>query len=114
MDTLISSINGGSVHNAIPRESVCELLVPKEKRDEAIKILEEWKIKTLTEKQKNEPNMQITISGTSENKVLTKKRSDYICNLLYEIPHGAISFSKEIEGLVQTSNNLAVVKSSEV
>jgi dipeptidase D len=113
MNTLISSINGGSVHNAIPRESVCELLVPKEKRDEAVKILEEWKIKTLTEKQKNEPNMKITISRTSENKVLTKKRSDSICNLLYEIPHGAISFSKEIEGLVQTSNNLAVVKSSE-
>jgi len=111
MDTLISSINGGSVHNAIPRETVCDLLVPEEKKDEAVKILEEWKMKML--KENIEPNMKITISEISENKALTKKRSDSICNLLYEIPHGAISFSKEIEGLVQTSNNLAVVKSSE-
>jgi len=113
MDLLIRSVNGGSVHNAIPREAICNFLVPKEKRDEAIKILKEWKIKTLTEEQKNEPNMKITISRTSENKTLTKKQSDSILSLLNEIPHGPISFSKEIEGLVQTSNNLAVVKSGE-
>ena len=112
MDLLVSSINGGSVHNAIPREVVCDLSVPKEKRDEAVKVLEEWKMKTLSEEQ-NEQGMRIAISKIDETNTLTKEQSNSICSLLHEIPHGPISFSKEIEGLVQTSNNLAVVKSSE-
>jgi len=112
VDLLIGSINGGSVHNAIPREAVCDILVLKNKRNEAITILEEWKMKTLDKEKKNEPTMKIGVSEISENKALTKKQSDSILSLLNEIPHGPISFSKEIEGLVQTSNNLAVVKSS--
>ncbi|MCG3223995.1 MAG: M20/M25/M40 family metallo-hydrolase, partial [Candidatus Heimdallarchaeota archaeon] len=38
------------------------------------------------------------------------EQSANICLLLSELPHGMISMSLEIEGLVQTSNNLAVVK----
>jgi len=113
VDLLIGSINGGSVHNAIPREAVCDILVLKNKRNEAITILEEWKMKTLDKEKENEPTMKIGISEIDETKALTKEQTDSLLNLLYEVPHGPISFSKEIEGLVQTSNNFAVVKSSE-
>ena len=112
VDLLIGSINGGSVHNAIPREAVCDILVLKNKRNEAITILEEWKMKTLDKEKKNEPRMRIAISKIDETKTLTKEQTDSLLNLLYEVPHGPISFSKEIEGLVQTSNNLAIVKNS--
>ena len=112
VDLLIGSINGGSVHNAIPREAVYDILVPKNKRNEAITILEEWKMKTLDKEKENEPTMKIDISEIDETKALPKEQTDSLLNLLYEVPHGPISFSKEIEGLVQTSNNLAVVKSS--
>jgi len=113
MDTLISSINGGSVHNAIPRECVCDFLVLKEKIDEAVKILEDWKMRIIEKNKKNEPEMKIVISEISKTEAIIREQSDSILNLLNEVPHGPLSFSKEMEGLVQTSNNLAVVKSGE-
>ncbi|MHA1827605.1 MAG: M20/M25/M40 family metallo-hydrolase, partial [Candidatus Heimdallarchaeaceae archaeon] len=35
-----------------------------------------------------------------------------LCSFLSEVPHGVISYSEEIKDLVQTSNNLAIIKSS--
>ena len=111
MDLLISRFDGGSIWNAIPKEAECNFLVPADKKDEAIEILEKWR--TLTEEQKNEPNMKIVLSEIDETQSYTKKQSEYICDLLLKIPHGPISWSKQIKKFVQTSNNLAIVKSRE-
>jgi len=111
MDLLISRFDGGSVGNAIPKEAECDFLVPTDKKDEAIKILEKWR--TLTEEQRNEPNMKIVVSEIDEIEAYTREQSEGICDLLSKVPHGPISWSKQIEGLVQTSNNLAIVKSGE-
>jgi len=76
MDTLISSINGGSVHNAIPRECVCDFLVLKEKIDEAVKILEDWKMRIIEKNKKNEPEMKIVISEISKTEAIIREQSD--------------------------------------
>ncbi|MFX0123961.1 MAG: beta-Ala-His dipeptidase [Candidatus Hodarchaeota archaeon] len=104
-DFHISIINGGSVHNAIPRDAYCEFLVDNA---EAVRqMFNEWG-KQIESYRKNEPKIEVEMCETSQNMCLTSTNS--ILTLLYEIPHGALTFSKSIPDLVETSNNLALVK----
>jgi dipeptidase D len=108
MTIFISSIDGGTVHNAIPRCAACTIIVSQEKKDEAVTILKKWRESAF---QKDEPEMKIDISTIDETRALSC--SDDLLALLREIPYGALSFNEEIDRSVQTSNNLAVVTTGE-
>jgi len=111
INLLLRVINGGTLHNVIPTEAVCEFLVPEEKIEEAINLLENWENDIISKEREKEPDMKIEISEISEEMALTEKKTESILDLLNKIPHGPLAFSKKMEGLVQTSNNLAVVRS---
>lgn len=110
---VLSNIQGGSAHNAIPREAECEILVPRDKFEDAKEILSAWKERKLKEGEDIEPEMKITIRETGRKQGFTPEQTKAIYDLLLKIHHGVHSFSKEIKGLVQTSSNLAVVESKE-
>lgn len=110
IDFQIQDINAGTAHNAIPRECRIELLMPKGQKKEAKKILSSWKEKTLKLGKQTEKEIEITIKEITTKKAMTKTQTQNIVNLLSEVHHGPISYSKEITGLVQTSNNLAIAK----
>ncbi len=109
----LHSIEGGSVHNAIPREATFTVLVPENEKSMAMRTLRQWKISTVQEAHHHEPNIQIDIAESNETNMLLESHSDDLCMFLNEIPYGVLAFSDEIEGLVQTSNNLAIVETGE-
>jgi dipeptidase D len=45
-------------------------------------------------------------------KVFDEKTQRHLVNALYAIPHGVLKMSNDIPGLVETSNNLAVVETA--
>lgn len=108
----IKNINAGTVHNAIPRSFTAEIVFPKEKRKSVKKKLNDWKNKTLTIGREAEPKLKIEIKNSSASKAISNEKTKATLELLDEIFHGPISFSKEITGLVQTSNNLATIKTT--
>ncbi|MFX1286678.1 MAG: beta-Ala-His dipeptidase [Promethearchaeota archaeon] len=104
-DFYICSINGGSAHNAIPRDADCEFLVD---HAEATKqMFYEWG-RQIKSYRINEPKIKVDLQETSIDSCVASTNS--IITLLYEIPHGALAFSEDIPDLVETSNNLALVK----
>jgi len=109
---LINNISGGTVLNAIPSEFSCDFLVPKGNKAMVLKVLNHWKKYASSEMKDIEPKIVVEISEIKlkEGKGFSAEQSTNICSLLYELHHGVISMSSEIEGLVQTSNNVAVVK----
>ncbi len=109
---LINNISGGTVLNAIPSVFACDFLVPKGNKDIVLKVLKHWKKYASSAMKDIEPKIVIEISEIKQKNVkgFPAEQSANICLLLSELPHGMISMSSEIEGLVQTSNNLAVVK----
>jgi len=109
----ISSINGGTVHNAIPRDFVCEFLVNSAHMEGVMKTLKMWKKFATSTMKDLEPKINIDITEIQQEQAFTAKQSADLISLLFEIHHGVISNSKEIEGLVQTSNNLASVKTKD-
>lgn len=112
-DLLINKIQGGTASNSIPREAECSFIIPEKEKEKVLMKLIEWKTHTMEQDQKSEPDMNIIISGTERAMGPSKKKSDALFTLLNEIPHGPLSYNKEIEGLVQTSNNLGVVATHE-
>ncbi|MHA1974891.1 MAG: aminoacyl-histidine dipeptidase [Candidatus Hodarchaeales archaeon] len=103
----ISSIYGGSAHNAIPRDCTAWIIVDKEAGEKIDSIIEEWKNKNDDYFEK-EPNLEVKYKKIMIDTYMEKGLG--IIKLLGEIPHGPLTFSKTIQGLVETSNNLALVK----
>ena len=109
-DIQLSNINAGTAHNAIPRSFIADIVFPKNKKKEIKKKINNWKNKTISIGKKAEANLKIEIKEKNSMQALSKEQTKSTILLLDNIFHGPISFSKEITGLVQTSNNLATVK----
>lgn len=107
---LFASITAGSAYNAIPRDFTCEFLVAKSDEKVVMKHLKQWRKNTLSIAKISEPNIVIDISKENISKAMVNDKTKSILNLLLDIKHGPISYSKEIIGLVQTSSNLAEIK----
>lgn len=107
----LQSLQGGNLHNAIPREASFNFVIPFNQKEELRKNLNLF-ITTLNEEFPNEPELSISLESHSNDQsdVISKKQSDQLLYALFACPHGVISMSKEIENLPETSTNLASVK----
>ncbi|MFX1517708.1 MAG: beta-Ala-His dipeptidase [Promethearchaeota archaeon] len=106
-DFYICSINGGSAHNAIPRNASCEFLV--DNTEGVREIFDDWK-RQIKSYKKNEPKINVNLQETPLDTYISSTNA--VITLLYEIPHGPLAFSNEIVDLVETSNNLALIKTT--
>jgi dipeptidase D len=106
----ISSIDGGSLRNAIPRESKAVCAVPKSQED-AFRTFISGETKALqAEYATTDPSLQITLADTDlPQQLLPKDVQDKLLRVVYACPNGIFRMSPDVEGLVQTSNNLARV-----
>jgi dipeptidase D len=104
------SINGGSKHNAIPRETFSVIRVAKKYVAETIAYVERYNKIVQSEFATVEPTLTVTASETkSKSKVMDKTTTKNLIDSLYAVPNGVIKMSADIPGLVETSTNLAVV-----
>lgn len=111
-DLLISSIEGGSKRNAIPREAEATILLKSAK--EAEKIIKDFEAKLQQEFKTTDPGLKITLSQKSESvsKAFSKAFQKKLVNVLLGLPHGVIAMSPDIPGLVETSTNLATLNTN--
>ena len=107
----LGRFDGGEAANSIPAKAECIVLVPEEAQAGALAVLEQWRRETLSRTRDIEPGLEISIHPDNAKKAFSIEETDTIRRLLTEIPHGARAFSRDIEGLVESSNNLARVRS---
>ena len=107
----IASIQGGSLRNAIPRESVAEVIIA-EVYDEAFvfdmqQIVNEIK----SELQSTEPNLVIAFDKMKSvpAKVMPSIAQFYFVRAMYTAHNGVYRMSADFDNLVETSNNIAKV-----
>ena len=106
----ISSIHGGSLRNAIPRESFAIVSIDKVAKD-AFESEMDQKIAAITlEYSSLEPNMIISISETkTPDMVMELEIQEGITKAIYASLNGVYRMSPDVENLVETSNNIAKV-----
>jgi dipeptidase D len=114
MPLFISEIQGGNKHNAIPREAWATVVMPKGQSGEFLSRLEQQFQGVKAEFKAPEPGMDLSVDDAlPPNTVWSANASRQALYLLVALPHGVVAMSNDIPGLVETSTNLAAVKSSE-
>lgn len=106
----LSRFDGGNLRNAIPREAFAEITVNKLTKESLEKFVKELQPVFHDEFGDLEKNLKIRIKEirTPESVMDTRSRNKLI-KLLSCCPHGVISWSKDMDDLVETSTNLASV-----
>lgn len=106
------SIEGGNKHNAIPREAFAFIAVSDDKADELKKELEERFKEIAFEYKTVEKNAKWNMEKEdADASPVQNEEQEKLLNLIMAHPHGVMAMSQEIENLVETSTNLAIVKS---
>ena len=110
-DLCLSSFDGGNLRNAIAREATAVIAILKEDRAELVKDLESYNIIIRNEYKATEPLLKLSIADCELPEYVIDETCEFdLFNALYACPHGVLAMSQEIEGLVETSTNLASVK----
>ncbi len=106
----IHSVDGGSLRNAIPRESVAIVVIPTSQKGVFYNFVSAFEETVKDEYRSTDPGMQLIAENAEmPANVIDATTQDQILKGIYACPNGIYRMSPEIEGLVQTSNNVARV-----
>lgn len=107
----LAGIEGGDKHNAIPREARATLVVPAPRWAEVSRRLDVGFEGIQAEYVVPEPDIALRVTETDRpTKVWSRATSLRVLRLIVGLPHGVAVMSHDIDGLVETSTNLAAVK----
>ncbi len=107
----LASIEGGNKRNAIPREAWADLYIDPEQIEALKASFKESFDKIFNEFRAVEGEAKFSFEKSEEIKKapLTEDSQKLLINFLISLIHGVISMHPEMEGLVETSTNLAIV-----
>ena len=112
MDVRLAEINGGGMRNAIPRECYAIVVVPTESIADFLAAVSKYENIYKAELKISEPNLGFAAEECAKPKSLIDERvQDDMIDSVYACPNGMIRMSDSMPGLVETSTNLATVKS---
>lgn len=110
-DIALCSIDGGNLRNAIAREAHAVIGIYPEDKEPARILLNHYMTDIENELKHVDPNVQITMMSTDRPATcLSPVWAEKVIWALHACPHGVIGMSHDVEGLVETSTNLASVK----
>jgi dipeptidase D len=106
-------VEGGNKSNAIPRESDALIYVPAANLNKAKKIVATFNATVKAELASVEPDLVVEAEvrkDLAKGKVMKKQQQALLLKTIAGLPHGVMKMSADIPGLVETSTNVAVLK----
>jgi dipeptidase D len=108
----LASIDGGSLRNAIPRESFATVVVPESNAAAFLQFVSELLNIISHELSTTEPGLQILVDPCPlPASLIDGDTTQRLLHAVYACPNGVMRMSADMENLVETSTNLAIVKS---
>ncbi|EHA1125900.1 aminoacyl-histidine dipeptidase [Vibrio navarrensis] len=114
LDMRLIEFRGGSLRNAIPREAFVTVALPEENLNKLAELFEFYTDLLKSELGKVETNL-VTFNqeASSDAQVLLMADQQRLIAALNACPNGVMRMSDEIEGVVETSLNVGVIKTEE-
>lgn len=111
----MASLLGGSLRNAIPRESVAKVVVNQHQSHAFVDALNQLAQDIKLEFATTEPAMEIVVQPIDAvyEAVVPVRVHENLINSVYAAQNGVYRVSADFEDLVETSNNIAKVEVSE-
>jgi len=108
----VSSLEGGSLRNAIPREASAIVVVPSNNAHSFKEFVTGLSLQIAAELKNTEPDLKIKFTAaTLPETIFSPQAIVPVLNAIYACPNGVIRMTDDMPGVVETSNNLAIVKS---
>jgi len=109
-DIQLSTLDGGSLRNAIPRESNATITVPAGVKDNFAAFVHDFAAVLKEEYKSIEAGLTVEVSP-AENPATVMDAAYFpqVLRAIYSAPNGVFRMSPDIEGLVEASSNLARV-----
>lgn len=107
----ISEINGGSLRNAIPRESTAKVIIAAVYDEAFVFDMQQIVNEIKAEFQTTEPNLEVVFEklDTVPATVMPTIAQFYFVRAMYTAHNGVYRMSADFDNLVETSNNIAKV-----
>ncbi|WP_348824580.1 aminoacyl-histidine dipeptidase [Flavobacterium aestuarii] len=108
----ISEINGGSLRNAIPRESTAKVIIASVYDEAFVFDMQQIVNEIKAEFQTTEPNLEVVFEKleTVPATVMPTIAQFYFVRAMYTAHNGVYRMSADFDNLVETSNNIAKVQ----
>lgn len=110
----LAIIEGGNLRNAIPREAFATIVIPEAKKDDFKTFVADFEENAKTMYLAADPGLMITVNSTKMPlHLIDEETQGKFCAAIEESPNGMISMMKDMPEVVETSTNLAIIKSGE-
>lgn len=107
----ISEIEGGSLRNAIPRESFATIVLPENIQEDFKAAFKNWAQIIKDENAYVETKLEINLESIEmPHTIMEKAVQDKILRAIYGAHNGVYAMSAAIPDLVETSNNIARIE----
>ncbi len=107
----VVSFTGGSLRNAIPFEANAEIAVPKENLEAVKNLIDNSFAEIKKEFQESDPSAALYVKeGPAADKFIQGSVMLRALKAILASPHGVMRMSRTMEGLTETSVNLAIVR----
>ena len=111
-ESMLADIDGGNMRNAIPRSASAILTIDAEDLDDFMEAVDEFEDMFRSEFATTEPQLSFSAEKVElPATVLDEMTTDDLINALQGAPNGPLKMNADLPGLVETSSNLAIVKS---
>lgn len=113
-DMNLVSIDGGNLHNAIPRHAEAVIAVPENVKHEIRSDFNIFAADIRDEYHTTEPNVEFMMESVERpDTAIDDITATGLINALHAVHNGVYEWSQDIPGFVETSSNLASVKMPE-
>lgn len=113
-DLALADISGGSAPNAIPREAAALVAVPADKATAFLAAVADFGKTVQGEYAATDPGLAVTVNPVeAPARVLAADAQAGLLAALSATPQGVIAMSPAVPGLVQTSNNVGILKAED-
>jgi dipeptidase D len=110
VNSRVASIEGGGLRNAIPRESEAIVILHQDHKEKFEDNLHRVFHEIKSEFASLEPDMTFDLESTElPKKIMSSDVQDAVLKSIYAAHNGVYRMSPDIEGLVETSNNIAKI-----
>lgn len=112
-DLKLAAIDGGNLHNAIPREAHAIFGIPTTDKAAIETLIPTLEADFRNEYAVTEPNLAVIVETAQATSVMEKDSMMRFLHAIYAVHNGILAMSQDMPGLVETSSNLASIKMKE-
>jgi len=107
----LACVEGGSLRNSIPREACAVVTIPAEGKDDFMEFIADYEDLFISEYDGVEDNIHLEAEEVACPKTeMPEDVQDFLIHAITLCPHGVYRMIPEMPDIVETSNNLAIIK----